>query len=101
MNKWICSEDFNPEDYTGFVYKITNLTNKVNHPLYLLRFHDVDDREKTQTSKNTEKHYHLFQKLDTGQKCREIMSSGLNNLEYTILERKMIHDIVEIIKVEI
>jgi hypothetical protein len=27
MNKWICPEDFNPEDYTGFVYKITNLTN--------------------------------------------------------------------------
>lgn len=29
------------------------------------------------------------------------MSSGLNNLEYTILERKMLHDIVELIKVEI
>jgi len=29
------------------------------------------------------------------------MSSGLNNLEYTILERKNIHDYVEIIKVDI
>ena len=29
------------------------------------------------------------------------MSSGLNNLEYTIIERKNIHDIVELIKVDI
>ena len=39
--------------------------------------------------------------LDDKQKEEMIMSSGLNNLEYTIIERKMIHDIVEIINVEI
>jgi len=39
--------------------------------------------------------------LDDKQKEEMIMSSGLNNLEYTILERKNIHDIVEIIKVDI
>jgi hypothetical protein len=42
-----------------------------------------------------------FNKLDDKQKEDMIMSSGLNNLEYTILERKMIHDMVELIKVEI
>jgi hypothetical protein len=26
-NKWLYSEEFNPQDYFGFVYKITNLTN--------------------------------------------------------------------------
>lgn len=26
-NKWLHSEEFNPQDYFGFVYKITNLTN--------------------------------------------------------------------------
>jgi hypothetical protein len=30
-----------------------------------------------------------------------INDSGLNNLEYTVLERKNIHEMVEIIKVEI
>jgi len=40
-------------------------------------------------------------KLDDKQKEEMIMSSGLNNLKYTILERKMIHDMVELIKVEI
>ena len=40
-------------------------------------------------------------KLDDEQKDEMIMSSGLNNLEYTIIERKMIHDIVELIKVDI
>ena len=40
-------------------------------------------------------------KLDDEQKDEMIMSSGLNNLEYTIVERRMINDIVEIIKVDI
>jgi hypothetical protein len=40
-------------------------------------------------------------KLDDKQKEEMIMSSGLNNLKYTILERKMIHNMVEVIKVEI
>lgn len=39
--------------------------------------------------------------LDDEQKEDMMMSSGINNLEYTILERKMIHNIVEIIKVDI
>jgi hypothetical protein len=26
-NKWLYSKEFNPQDYFGFVYKITNLTN--------------------------------------------------------------------------
>ena len=83
------------------IKKITNLTNKVEHPLYLQRFNDVDDRERKHTSQNTNKHYQGFQNLNCEQKLQEIMSSGLNNLKYTILERKMIHDIVEIIKVDI
>ena len=40
-------------------------------------------------------------KLTNPQKEEMIMGSGLNNLKYTILERKMIHDVVEVIKVEI
>lgn len=40
-------------------------------------------------------------KLDDNQKDEMIMSSGLNNLKYTVLERNMKHDIVEFIKVDI
>lgn len=40
-------------------------------------------------------------KLDDKQKEEMIMSSGLNNLKYTIIERKMIDNMVELIKVEI
>ena len=40
-------------------------------------------------------------KLDDKQKEEMIMSSGLNNLKYTIIERKMIDNMVEVIKVEI
>ena len=83
------------------INKITTLTNKVEHPLYLLRFNDVNDRNTTNNSKNTNKHYTKFNKLNNEQKLQEIISSGLNNLEYTILERKMVHDIVELIKVDV
>lgn len=83
------------------INKITNLTNKEQHPEYLLRFYDVKDQEKQNLKQNTHKHYHQFQTLNTEQKLKAILSSGLNNLKYTILERKMIHNIVELIKVEI
>jgi beta-1,4-galactosyltransferase 1 len=39
--------------------------------------------------------------LNEEEKENLVMSSGLNNLDYTILERKQIHNMVEIIKVDI
>jgi len=83
------------------IKKITNLTSDREHPLYLKRFYDVNDSVTTNVPENTQKHYHTFNKLNSEQKLKEIMSSGLNNLKYTILERKMVHDLVEVIKVEI
>jgi hypothetical protein len=83
------------------IKKITNLTNKQEWPDYLLRFNDIDDRERNNVAYNTNKHYTTFQKLNHEQKLQQIMSTGLNNIEYTILERKMIHDVVEVIKVDI
>ena len=83
------------------ITKLTNLTNRTEHPKYLLRFDDVNDRETKHVSQNTNKHYHRFQQLNREQKLQEIMSSGINNLAYTILERKQIHDMVELIKVDV
>ena len=39
--------------------------------------------------------------LTNDEKEKLIMESGLNNLEYTILETKQLHDMVELIKVDI
>ena len=83
------------------IKKITLLTNKVEHPEYFLRFDDVNDRVKINEHNNYKKHYLLFKTLNQKQKEEMIMSSGLNNLKYTVLERKNIHDIVEIIKVDV
>jgi len=83
------------------IKKITNLTNQEEHPLYILRFNDIDDRETKTYQTNMNKHYYRFKTLNNEDQLKEIMSSGLNNLKYTILERKMIDDIVELIKVEI
>lgn len=83
------------------INKITILTNKTEHPEHILRFNDTDDRQRHNVPYNTQKHYTTFQRLHNEEKKKEVFSSGLNNLEYTILERKMIHDMVEVIKVEI
>jgi beta-1,4-galactosyltransferase 1 len=90
----------NRSNYFG-IKKLTNLTNNKEHPEYLIRFNDIDDRISKNNSINLQKYDSNFNKFTNEQKYNSIMSSGLNNLEYTILERKMIHNIVELIKVEI
>ena len=45
--------------------------------------------------------YDYISKLDENQKKALIMDSGLNNLEYQVIERKSLHQIVDLIKVEI
>ena len=62
-----------------------------NHEKYL--------GEKQQISDMWCKSY--IDKLDEKDKENLVMASGLNNVIYTILERKNIHDIVELIKVDI
>lgn len=82
------------------IKKITNLTNAKEHPMYLLRFNDVNDRVTKNHHMNNKKNS-TFKKLTDKEQKQQILSSGINNLQYTVLERKMIHDIVEIIKVDI
>jgi hypothetical protein len=77
------------------------LTNKKEHPEYLLRFNDINDKNAKIYSKNHKLHYIIFNKLTNDEKEKLIMESGLNNLEYTILQTKQLHDIVDLIKVDI
>jgi hypothetical protein len=97
------AEDKALQNRTEFynIKKITILTNRQKHPKYLLRFDDVNDRITKNHSANHKIHYIDFKNLTKEKQQEKIMSSGLNNLKYTILERKNIHDMVEIIKVEI
>jgi hypothetical protein len=90
----------NRSEYYG-LKKITNLLNNKKHPDLILRFNDVNDRIKKNTSKNTNIHYNLFKKLNKEEKEKMILSSGLNNLKYKIIEKTYINDIVEKIKVSV
>jgi len=83
------------------INKITLLTNKMERPEYILRFNDTDDRERHNVPHNTQKHYTTFQRLNNEGKNKEVLSSGLNNLEYEVINKKSINDMVEVIKVEI
>lgn len=83
------------------INKITNLKNDKKYPLYFLRFDDIKDQNLINHPKNRHQHYVLFNRYNDKQKKDNILSSGLNNIQYEILERKNIHNIVEIIKVKI
>lgn len=65
-------------------------------------FNDKNDRVLTKNSdKKRLLHFRDYDKLSEKQKFKDIYSSGLNNLDYKILERKHINDYIEIIKVDI
>ena len=67
------------------------LNNNPNQGKYLLRFNDIDDR----------KPYRGPNMYNDKISNEKILTSGLNNLQYTILERRDINDYVELIKVSI
>lgn len=90
------SEYYNIVKHIIFINNDKSLKND-----YFICFNDIDDREKSNISNNYYKEYIQFKNLSDKEKEEMIMSSGLNNIEYKIIERKMIHDIVELIKVDI
>ena len=67
------------------------LNNDPNQKKYFLRFNDINDRNPYKG-----KSFYNIKSDET-----ELQSSGLNNLQYKILERKDINDYVKIIKVSI
>jgi hypothetical protein len=80
-------------------YKITDnkkqLFKIMPHPSNVIKYVN----EKKKLSDMWRQNY--IDTLNEKQKEEMIMGSGLNNLDYTILERKTVHDMVELIKVDI
>lgn len=83
------------------INKITLLTNKMEHPEYILRFNDTDDRERHNVLYNTQKHYKTFQRLNDEEKNKEVFSSGLNTLKYEIIKETQLESNLKKITVEI
>lgn len=91
----------NRTEYFG-IHKIRKLYSCYSYPQYILRFDDINDR--VRHSSHDKRHHHhniLFKKQSKEKQLQEIMSSGLNNLKYNVFERKQLHKIVELIKVDI
>ena len=74
--------------------------NKLRDDEYFKTFDDTKDRVKTYLNNNHQIHYHNFKHLDNNEKNERINNNGLNTLEYTIIERKNLNSIVELIKVD-
>jgi len=74
--------------------------NKLRDDEYFKTFDDTKDRVTTYLNNNHRIHYYNFQHLDNNEKNERINNNGLNTLEYTIIERKNLNSIVELIKVD-
>jgi len=61
------------------INKIENLTNIQPWHEYIIRFDNIDDRNRKNIVYNSEKHFTKFNQLNHDQKMKDIMSSGLNN----------------------
>jgi len=74
---------------------------KIRDDEYFKTFDDINDRQAKNHTKNYRLHYCNFKNYCIKKKQQLILESGLNNIEYTILERKNLNDYVELIKVDI
>jgi len=63
-------------------------------------FNDNHDRQSPNLNYATTYEYELFHKMSFEKKLGHILSSGLNNLEYKIIQKKQINDFIELIKVD-
>jgi hypothetical protein len=68
---------------------------------YLTRVDNVQDRVLINQHDNMIKHYHLYKNLNQQQKQEYIYLSGLNTMNYEIIETIDLHKIVKLIKVKI
>lgn len=68
---------------------------------YFVSFDDIKDNYSPYNLKRTSFYYHIFKKLKKKDKLKKILESGLNNIDYKILERENINEYIEIIKVDI
>lgn len=75
-------------------------TNKIREDEYFKTFNDINDRVRIDTDKNIQIHYNNFGHLNDNEKKANIISNGLNTLKYTIIEKKDLDSIVELIKVD-
>lgn len=80
-----------------------NIISDRKNPLEIANFSirdDVNDKHQDKDfDSRTNFEYNVFKNLSNESKHNRIMSSGLNNLEYEVLSKKMIHEYVELIKV--
>lgn len=99
------AEDKALQNRTEFynIKKETNLLHykKIRDDEYFKTFDDINDRQVENHMKNHRLHYCNFKNYCIKKKQQLILESGLNNIEYTILERKQLNDYVELIKVDI
>ena len=101
---WGCEDKAlqNRSEYYNINISKNILNNNPKKNDYFKIFNDINDRKsdnKSSTKHNFE--YHTFKRLNKTEKEKRILSSGLNNIEYTIIERKEISNNIEIIKVDI
>lgn len=70
------------------ITKDTNLMNDREHPEYILRFANPEPSERCDLDKKTKYHYNTFKNISKQDQLNYILSTGLNNLKYSIESTK-------------
>lgn len=76
-------------------------TNKKRDDQYFKCYDDISDRKVENYNKHYHLHYQEFKNLNHKQKEDYLSYSGLNNLNYNIIKKVKINNLLEIIKVSI
>lgn len=93
---------YNRAKYYGYNILFNIISHTSEAKKYFHIFDNINDRKKDNNFQiKTHIEYNIFHTLPNDKKNTHIMSSGLNNLEYTILGKKEIEEDVEWIKVSI
>jgi hypothetical protein len=92
---------YNRAVHFNYIIKFNILSKSIDADTHFTIFNNINDRHTENINSKTRFEYHIFQSLDKEKQLSHIMSSGLSDLDYEILERKDIEDNVEWIKVSI
>lgn len=93
---------YNRSIFYNFDISFNILSRTPESKMYFKVFNNINDRKKNSNfNKNTDFEYHRFNKLSKEKQVDHILSSGLNNIDYTILERNELEENVEWVKVSI
>lgn len=92
----------NRSDFLKLKKQSNFIYHKDNPDKNFIIFNDAEDRKLPKNfNKNTKYHYNKYQNLSNNEKHKYVFDSGLNNINYTIIEKNNLNSYIDHIKADI